>query len=224
MSDQITKTAAAAAAEPKDLINGIISEIEAMMSEFIEDENIDTSMTGKERLRLFGAGVRNFGFIEKSWDIARDNPQFVPPNFSLEKMETSIHELEEARQLLWVLQQFAQVVSEFLLTKTDTSFRDALRVYGNLREQSRSKVPGARELYMALLTFFRRRRRTTEDGGEETQAQLERNFMKLIHGKADGHIEIVNEQPHFTEGVHTVVDDAHTGKAEIKETRQADIS
>ena len=223
MSDQITNTTTASAAAPKDLISGIIAEIEAMMSEFIEDESIDTSMTGKERLRLFGAGVRNFGFIEKSWDIARDNPQFVPSNFSLEKMEQSIHELEEARQLLWVLQQFAQAVSEFLLTKTDTSFRDALRVYGNLREQSRSKVPGARELYMALLTFFRRRRRTTEDG-EETQAQLERNFMKLIHGKADGHIEIINEQPHFSEGVHTIVDDVHTNKAsaQIKANKEVD--
>jgi hypothetical protein len=24
--------------------------------------------------------------------------------------------------------------------------------------------------------------------------------MKLIHGKADGDIEIINEQPHFVEG------------------------
>ena len=220
MSEKNTNTVA----EPDaDNITGFISKLDALMNEFIEAESIDTNLSGKERQRLFGAGVRNFSFIEKSWDIARDNPQFVPSNFSLEQMEQNIHELEEARQLLWVLQQFTQAVNEFLLTKTDTSFRDALRVYGNLREQSRSKVPGARPLYMALLTFFRRRRATGEES-EETQAQLERNFMKLVHGKADGHIEIINEQPHFSEGVHTIVDDVHTGRAEIKETAQAEIN
>jgi hypothetical protein len=47
--------------------------------------------------------------------------------------------------------------------------------------------------------------------------------MKLIHGKADGDIEIINEQPHFVEGVRKVVDNVQTGHTAIKETAQAEI-
>ena len=30
-----------------------------------------------EGLRLFGAGVRNYGFIEKTYEIAAENPNFI---------------------------------------------------------------------------------------------------------------------------------------------------
>ena len=36
-------------------------------------------------------------------------------------------------------------------------------------------------------------------------------------------IEIINEQPHFIDGEHTVVDDIHKGHAAVKETRKAEI-
>jgi len=214
--------AATAAAAPARSVTDLIATLDRMLNHFIEEENVDTNMTGKERQRLFGAGVRNFGFIEKANDIARENPQFLPPNFSAERFEENIADFEEARQLLWVLQQFQQAVNEFMLIKADVCFRDALRIYGSLREQTRGKVPGAEVLYRTLLTFFRKRRRNTQE--EPTQKELERDFMKLIHGHADGEIEIVNEQPKFTGGVHKVVDNVQTGHSAIKETAEAEIN
>jgi len=61
-------------------------------------------------------------------------------------------------------------------------FREALRVYGNLRELSRTRVPGAEPLYRALLQFFRRRRTAEMVDVEPTIKQLEKDFNKLIHG------------------------------------------
>jgi hypothetical protein len=203
-------------------IPSLIAEIESVMNHLVKEENLETNMTGKERQRLFGAGVRNFGFIEKAYDIARENPQFLPPNFSEPDFEQNIADFEEARQLFWVLQQFLQIANEFMLIRADVCFRDALRVYGSLREQFRGKVPGAEVLYRTLLTFFRRRRPRTGEA-PETEKELERNFMKVIHGHADGKIEIINEQPHFSGGVHEVIDDVHTGRAAIKETAEGEI-
>ena len=199
------------------------AQLEALLNRFIEEEHVDTSMTGRERLRLFGAGVRNFGFIEKSYDVARENPNFLPPNFSVDKMEENIADFEEARQLYWVIEQFLQAVNEFMLMRSDTCFRDALRMYGSLREQARGKVPGAETLYRTLLTFFRRRPRTGAPGAEPTEKELERDFMKLIHGKADGKIEIVNERPQFSGGARKVVDDVHTGRSAIKESAEVSV-
>jgi hypothetical protein len=224
MSEQNAKTNAEvkqAGTQSAD-IPATVAKIEAMMNQFVEEENLETSMSGRERMRLFGAGVRNFGFIEKAYDIARENPQFLPPNFSEPDFEKNIAELEEARQLLWVLQQFTQVANECVLLKADACFRDALRLYGSLREQFRGKVPGAETLYRTLLTFFRRRK-PRADEAEPTEKELERDFMKLIHGHADGKIEIVNEQPQFSGGVHKVVDDVHTGHTEVKESAQEKI-
>jgi len=110
-----------------------------------------------------------------------------------------------------------------MLMRADICFKDALRVYGNLREMARAKVPGADVLYHSLLTFFRRRKPRAADGSEPTQKELERDFMKLIHGHADGDIEIINEQPHFTGGVRKVIDNVHTGHTDIKETGEAEV-
>jgi hypothetical protein len=199
----------------------LLTDIETMMNEFVEDFEINTNLTGKERQRLFGAGVRNFGFIEKAYDIGAENPNFLPRGFNIRMMESNLRDLEEARQLFWLLQQFFNAANEYMLTCADACFRDALRIYGNLREMARSKVPGADVLFHSLLTFFRRRRPRSSDGSEPTQKELERDFMKLIHGHADGNIEIINEQPHFTGGIRKVIDNVHTGHAAMKETAEA---
>jgi len=76
----------------------ITAEVEELMNQFIEDEEINTNMTGRERMRLFGAGVRNFGFIEKAYDLGRENPDFLPTGFNIRMMYWNIKELEDARQ------------------------------------------------------------------------------------------------------------------------------
>jgi hypothetical protein len=53
-------------AEQSDMeVRTMTSEIEGLMNDFIADYDVGTNLSGKERMRLFGAGVRNFGFIEK---------------------------------------------------------------------------------------------------------------------------------------------------------------
>nr|AGS54120.1 hypothetical protein [uncultured bacterium contig00021] len=206
-------------------IGGIVSAVEQMLNEFMSAHvDDDSAMTGRERLRLFGAGVRNYGFIEKAWDIVRENPQFAPSQFDVAQFGADIESFDMFRQLYFLLEKFLQVVNEAMLTRSDALFREALRVYNNLREMSRGRVPGAEPLYRALLQFFRRRR-TAEmvEGEEPTIKQLERDFNKLIHGHADGEIEVVSEKPRVSGGVRKVVDKVQTGRAVVKETAQAEI-
>jgi hypothetical protein len=47
------------------------------MNGFVSKQIAKATLTGKERMRLTGAGVRNYGFIDKAIDIARDNPEFA---------------------------------------------------------------------------------------------------------------------------------------------------
>ncbi|MDR2729506.1 MAG: hypothetical protein LBB81_01240 [Treponema sp.] len=207
----------AKAAEVKDLITRqLIAKLEQLMHDFMDDQGIGANLTGSDRRRLVGAGVRNYGFIDKAFDIARDNPEFMPAHFDVALLNWNMHELEDFRQLMWLLQQFTQAASNAFLLQADACYRDALRIYGSLQEQARNRVPGADILFRALQTFFSRTRRQPAD--EPTEMELERDIKRLIHGKADGEIVIKNETPHVSGGVHEVVDNVRIGRSAFKGT------
>jgi hypothetical protein len=207
----------AKAAETKDLYTRrLIERLDELMADFMEENRIGANLTGTDRRRLIGAGVRNYGFIDKAFDIARDNGDFMPAHFDLTLLNWNMHELEDFRQLMWVLQQFLQAASNAFLLQADSCYRDALRIYSSLQEQTRNRIPGAEPLFRALQTFFSRTRRQPAD--EPTEMELERDIKHLIHGKADGEIVIKNESPHVSGGVHEVVDNVRIGRSAFKET------
>jgi len=210
--DESAAPAPAAGMSDADLA-ALISHLENRMQYFIDGEGIDVNLTGRDRLRLISAGVRNNGFIDKAFDIAHDNPDFLPPHFDMAVFTANIRKFEELRQLMLVLQQFEQLAAGAFMAQADVCYREALRVYGSLREQTRARVPGAEPLFEALMTFFRRRRRP---GQEPTEHELENDFKRLLHGKADGKIEIVNETPKLSAGVHKVVDEVDKGRAVVE--------
>jgi hypothetical protein len=201
-------------------IEDMIFELESWMRDFMEEADIDSNMTGRERLRLFGVKSRNYGFITKAYEIARDNPKFAPSNFSMSEMKDTISVLEEVRHLFMVVEQLRQVVDDYLLLTCDNAYRDALRVYGNLREQSRARVAGAEALFKELLQYFTLHR---PDEAEPTEHELERDFRSLIHGRKDGEIIVENVSPHAAEGIHKVIDNVHTGHVAIKETAKEEL-
>jgi hypothetical protein len=145
----------------------------------------------------------------------------MPPHFNVAALVKNMNDLEDLRQLLWTLQQFAQAVSNVLLVHSDSAYRDALRIYSSLQEQTRNKVDGAEPLFRALQTFFSRRRMPA--GEEPTEMELERDIKRLIHGKADGEIVIKNERPQMAGGLHEVIDSVHKEKSAFKETAQGEV-
>jgi hypothetical protein len=195
-------------------------DVQFLLEEFITREKIDTALTGKERMRLIGAGVKNYGLIDKAYDIARDNPGFMPPFLTPQEMWNDMHDFEDIRQLVMVLEKFLQLATEMMMIQGDKCFRDALRVYDSLKEMAKNKVPGAQPLFESLMSFFRRRRRPGE--AEPTMKELEHDFNRLLHGHADGKIEIVSEAPKVKAGVRKIVDDVHKSRAVAKETAEFD--
>ena len=201
----------------KVLEDGILR-AEETLADFWNMLHMDTNMTGRERLRLIGVKSRNYGFINKAYAIAQENPNFRPGNFWLEDMTKELEILEKARQLSLVVDQLKAVTDDFQLQTSDRLYRFALRIYGNLREQARAGVAGAKALFAELLQFFTLRRRRPGEAAP-TEHELELDYKRLIHGHADGELLIKNESPHLTGGVHEVVDDVRKHgrhEAEIK--------
>jgi len=202
------------------LLNAI-SDVEKIINDIQSELDIDANLTGRERARLIGVKSRNFGFITKSFGIARDNPTFGPPNFELNDMMKNLVYLENARQLTMLIEQLRHLADDFLLTTCDTAYRDALRIYGSLREQSRNRVAGATALFQELRQYFtlRRRRPGEEEPTQPTEHELERDYKRLIHGKADGQMTVKHVSPHVSGGLHEVVDDVHQRRGPIAEIK-----
>ena len=206
--------------EPKSQnVHDITEEIESILEMFLGQEGIGGSLTAADRRRLVGSGVRNNGFIDKAYDIAIANPQFMPPHFNVGALSKNMKDLEDLRQLVWALQQFLQAAGNALLVHSDSCYRDALRIYSSLKEQTRNRVEGAEPLYKALENYFRKGRRKTDE--EPTEKQIEREVRQLLHGKADGEVIIKNERPHLGGGLHEVIDHVHKDRSAFKETIEA---
>jgi hypothetical protein len=208
-----------------DDLHYLIDHINQLMDIFMQDHDANSALTGTERMRLIGAGVRNYGFIEKAWDIVRENPDFTPANFSAAEFHENIQMLDAYRQLSWILEKFLQAANEAMLIRADASFRNALRVYNSLKEQSRGRVHGAEPLFRALLRFYRRRRPAEElEETEPTMKQLERDFNKMVHGKEDGEMILKNEKPRMVGGIRQVIDNVHKDKTAFKDTAEGEIN
>ena len=205
-------------------LDDAISDIEKMITELQSNLPIDVNLTGLERKRLFGVRSRKFGFITNAWNIARDNPEFVPPNFSLAGMATTVTILEKVRQLTLLQEQYLKLADDFLLMTCDTAYRDALRIYGNLREQSRGRVPGAAALFQELRQFFILRRRRFGET-EPTQREVERDLRALLRGTKDGEIVVRNESDRVVKGERVVIDETQkaTPRGGVKVVERGEV-
>jgi len=87
--------------EQRDLIiQSFTNRLRLIIDDFNEEMEITSNLTGTERLRLVSARVRNNGFIDKAFDIANDNPSFMPPHFDLALLNWKMSNFQDLRQLI----------------------------------------------------------------------------------------------------------------------------
>jgi len=180
----------------------------------------ESALSDSERRRMLGSGVRRYGFIDKTSDIAEDNPDFVPPFLDVEQLKKYIRDIENLRNLSVTLRQLSRLNSDLFLIISDEAFRLALMYYNSVRDASRRRVQGADAIFQTLQLFFRRSRRTTE---EPTEMEVKHDVNALLHGKKDGKIVIENETPHTTGGKHVVIDETHKDKVNFRESESGEI-
>jgi len=208
----LIKTAEMTVAE---FLEEYIYDVGLMIDHFNNALKITSNLTGKERQRLTSARVRNNGFIDKAFDVARDNPAYLPPHFDKASLDEKMHLFELLRQLLALINQLQHSAQDAFILQANECFADAIRIYRSLQEQKRSGVAGAASLFELLSIYFKNRRRVP---AEPTEKQLEKDVKRLIKGKAEGEIVIKNETPYLTGGLHEVVDNVHTGRTAVKGT------
>jgi hypothetical protein len=202
-------------------IVAITGQVQDLLGDFEQVEEVDNALSQAERKRLIGAGVKNYGFIDKAYDIARDNPKFLPSYIDAQEIWQDMHDFEEMRQVVMVLEKFLDLANESMLVRGNKCFHDALRVYGALKEMTKSRVPGAKSLFESLMSFFRKRKKPGE--AETTVKQLDKDYHSLLRGTKSGKIVIEAEKPHLVGGKRVIVDKTRSNNdSSFKETEEGD--
>lgn len=200
---------------PTQLMEDTIEGLESLMEDFrdVSQNNLNTI----QRRRKIGAGIKNYGFIEKVADLAEANSQFAQ-FFRPEDLRNCIINFDRCRDIALILQSFARLVTNTMLVYSDTAYGMALIFYNNVKEMGRRGNPTAMELFRALQPFFKR---TRHDSANMTEKQTDRELHALMHGKKDGKLVVENITPKLSGGVHKVVEEVYNDKASIKESIEA---
>jgi hypothetical protein len=203
MAVKKTKEGAENASSIDNIMKYIINMVGEAMSYFMHEARIKENLTPKERSRLISAGIRNYGFIEKTRDIGRDNPAFMPPHFNMAAFSDQLHDFDIIRQVYLVVEKFQTIAWDSVLIRSNDLYRDALRVYNGLKEQAKGQVPGAKDLFNALEPFFKRR---TVSENQPTQKQELKKIKSIAKGNAEGEVLVRNIKPRTTGGVREVIE------------------
>jgi len=178
-------------------------------------------LTDIERRRLMGSGIRRYGFIDKTSDVASVNTEYAPMHFSAEELKKCIREIEFFRNFLQKIRTLERIFSNALLVRSDEAYRLSLLFYKYISALTRIGDEAAITMFNMIKPFFSRPHRATKEPSEH---KLVRNLKSLLHGKKDGEIIVKNEKPHIEGGKHIVIDETYKAKDRWKAIEEGGIS
>jgi len=196
---------------PLPALGEIQNAIQTAMEDFQEIAN--NNLTPLQRRRKIGAGIRNYGFMEKVADIAEMNPQFAV-FFDPNDLRNAIMNFDECRNIALLLQSFVRLVTNTMLIYSNEGFIMASMYYNTVKEMSRRGDPTANALFRTLRPFFERPKRPNT---KTTMKQTERDIEGLLKGTKEGSILIENIAPKLTGGERKIVDNVRKGSLSVKE-------
>jgi hypothetical protein len=188
-------------------INAMLNDMRGLL------DNYSQHLRALDRKRLNGVGIKTLGFIERSFELASENEDFLPHYLTLQRFDDDIQYFLAFRSLFDLTKQIEEKLWNVVIQSADIAYTDALEFYASVREAAKRRVDPAETIFRELSVFFKNRgTRSTEP----TEKQLERDAKALIHGKKDGKMVIENIKPKLVGGKHKVIDEMYRDKPEFK--------
>jgi len=202
-----------------DHLNAMLNDLKTIL------DNYSQHLRALDRRRLNGVGVRKLGFIERTYEIALENSEFLPHYLTIERFGEDIQYFMDFRSLTDLTAQIREKLWNITIQSSDIAYTDALEFYASVREAAKRRVDAAETIFHELSPFFRSHGRRTEDSETPpTKKQALRDFKALESGKHDGILVIENKKPKLTGGKHKIIDETFRDKAEFKDTIDGEIS
>jgi len=198
-----------------DQLNAELNQIKTLLDDYSQH------LRALDRRRLNGVGVRKLGFIERAYEIALENSEFLPHYLTIERFGEDIQYFMDFRSLTDITAQIREKLWNITIQSADIAYTDALEFYASVREAAKRRVDAAETIFNELSPFFRRNRTETE---EPTEKKAKHDFNSLIHGKHDGKLVIENIKPKMTGGKRKIIDETFKDTAEFKGSVEGEIT
>jgi hypothetical protein len=188
-------------------------------------DNFSQHLRALDRKRLNGVGIKKLGFIDRAYELALENGEFLPHYLTLERFGTDYQYFKDFRSLTDIVGQIHEQLWNITIQSADIVYTDALEFYSSVREAAKRRVDAAETLYHILSPFFKKMgMRTEEEGAEPTKKKALRDFKGLESGKHNGLLFIENEKPKLTGGKRKIIDESFKDSAEFKDIEQGEIT
>jgi hypothetical protein len=194
--------------EHLDLIKGVL-------------EDYAAHLRALDRKRHNGVGIRRQGFIERSYQLALENQEFLPHWLPMAKFREDNDHFLGLRTFFDLTEQIRELAWNLVTLAADMVYTDALEFYSQVQDAANRRIDAAESIYHELRPFFEAH--GNRRGDEPTEAEQERDAKALIKGKKDGKMVIENVKPKMTAGKHKVIDEKFTDSASFKETDEGSI-
>jgi len=207
---------------PQNIIDTLNTDFNSIMELL---DSFSQHLRALDRMRLNGVGIKKLGFIERAYELALENGEFLPHYLTLERFGTDIQYFMDFRSLTDIVTQIREKLWNITIQSADIAYTDALEFYASVREAAKRRVDAAETLHNILSPFFKSRGRRNAEGEEvETEKQQLRDAKSLIHGKHDGKIVIENIRPKLTGGKRKIVDEIFKDTTKFKDIDEGEIT
>ena len=164
-------------------------------------EDFAAHLRALDRARINGVGIRRQGFIERAYQLAVDNQEFLPHWLPMAKFRDDHEHFVALRSLIDIARQIKELVWNLIMQAADMAYTDALEFYDSVSSAAKRRIDAAESIHSELKPFFealgRRPGDVTEDGSEDGEGGTRK--AKKGKGKAKGKTAEIDET--FTEEV-----------------------
>jgi hypothetical protein len=197
-----------------DSINADLNRVKTDLDEYA------AHLRALDRQRLNGVGIKKLGFIQAAYELALENPEYLPHFLTTEKFTSDIEFLISLRANQELIKQIMELNWNLVMQAADMAYTDALEFYAPVKDAAKRRVDAAESLYKTLEVFFKHKK---SPNAPETEKEFMRDVKAVYRGKRDGKVGAENITPKLSGGVHKVIDETFKDKAKFKEDIEGEI-
>lgn len=131
-----------------------LAEIQAILPEGV-------ALRPSDRQKLLKLGRKSTQFVQRTIEIAQQNPELVPAYVDRPSMEMSYQLYNQMLTIIATVEQVGRKVTDVMLTSGNQAQTSSMSCYHGIKNASKANIPGAQPVYDALKTRFRPVKRKT---------------------------------------------------------------
>ncbi|HEY5507183.1 MAG TPA: hypothetical protein VIK29_00825 [Paludibacter sp.] len=112
------------------------------------------TLTPTERADMLKMGDRTLGFVQKSNEYGKTNPEFAPGYLNLGDFNIDFADSQNLVSILNILTQFSNGIDDTKMVAGSEAYQAALLYYNGVQRAVEMNVPGAKAIYDELKNRF----------------------------------------------------------------------